>query len=268
MGLISSIKKAASKVKEVAKVVATKVINDAGSRGPLGTKITPDAKIRAPTPQEAKKEAKETIRNVALGGAGLVIAANPSAAASAAKSLIPKSTAGKVAAGALALPTATLIASNPTVVIKGLTGVANVEKNLIKIAGNPTKESLKELVTENPVIVGGAVAAGALLGLKAGLPAISSLINTQAIKENTEAVQTSQGTVLPSAVAAPIPITPATQTVQATKLSDPNKTTKRRRSKPQRSIINQRVNVLVSNKSSSTGIRQTKKYLNREVLIR
>jgi hypothetical protein len=63
----------------------------------------------------------------------------------------------------------------------------------------------------------------------------------------------------------PKAITPETQVVSA------GGSTKKRRSKPRYTkktpSVNQRVNVIVSSRSSSVGIKQTKKYLNREMLF-
>ncbi len=270
MGLISSIKKAASKVKEVAKTVGTALIKDQQRLSPI--KVDSGG-LRLPTTQEFKQQTKQTATSVILGGAAVAAAANPVAAASLAskvvKSIIPKSTLGKVAASALVLPAAASIISNPQTVKKGASGVFNVEKNLIKVGRNPTGENIKELITENPIIVGAAAGAAALIGLKGASGAIASLVNTKAIKENTQvtqAAQTTQGKVLPAEVAAPVPVTPATQTIEATKLSDPTKSTKRRKSKRREAVINNRVNVLISNRNNNTGIRATKRIIKRDVL--
>lgn len=190
--------------------------------------------------------------------------------------------ANPVKTAIIALPVAGAIAAQPGKTIQAIastpTGLVNVGKNVANLAAEPSVENAKTLVTENPVIVGSAAAAAAIGIGKTLIPAIATATQTSAIKEQTKAIENATSSInapVPVA-AAPVasiptapqtPITPATQPLIASAGSGTSTSKRKKRSsKAVMAPINQKVNVIVNNRSSSIGIRQTKKYLNREVL--
>lgn len=198
-----------------------------------------------------------------------------SSAIKASPALIPTTTKGKVIAAVVTPVAIGATIKQPEKVAQAIvstpSGLVNVGGNIANLAANPSIENVKTLVSENPVLVGGAVATAAAIGVKGILPAIATTTQTQAIKEQTKAIEaTTQGLIvqstpekdiisIPAQNNAPIPQTPQTQTIKATT------TTKRKRRKTKQIMpnISQRVNVLVNNDNR----RATKNYIKREVLI-
>jgi hypothetical protein len=201
----------------------------------------------------------------------------------AAASLIPKTVVGKVA-GAIAVPYVTgAIISQPSkalnLALETPIHIAIGGGDTADLIANPTKEGAIQFLKDHPYLTA-ATAAVALAAAGYGSLGLASIIsnyfNTKAVKENTEATLGGQGglpTTLPdnsnnqgSPLSSDVPITPSTTTVNPSKTAG----TKRNKSKPKAKPmgnISQRVNVIVSNKNSSVGIRATKRYLNREVLM-
>lgn len=214
-----------------------------------------------------------------VGGAAVGAAAKAGTlGATAAKVLIPATTKGKIIAAVAAPVVIGAVANQPLKAAEAIAktpgALANVGGNIANLAANPTLEGAKNLVKENPVIVGGAAAVAAVLGAKALLPAIATTRQTAAIEEQTQAIEAATGSIsvtdksgemgkvyTPETTAA----TPKTETVK-----EGGTTTPRRRKKsvskavPQN--ISQRVNVVVANRAISTGVRQTHKYLNARLL--
>jgi hypothetical protein len=209
-------------------------------------------------------------------GAGAVAKGGTATLVNAAKALIPGSTKGKVIA-AIAAPVVIGAAINqPAKVAQAAlntpASLANFGGNAANLLANPSLANAKTLVTENPLIstlVGGAAVAtiGGGVGLAANT--VATYLNSKATKENTlgtdggSIVATESQMLAPEMAASNTPITAQTETVSQ---GIPRK--KSRKKKVSRSIpsINQKVNVIVSNKSSSVGIRSSKKYLNRQLL--
>jgi len=144
--------------------------------------------------------------------------------------------------------------------------------NLFELGQDPSVSKLLTTVKENPLW--SAVSAGIpLLGLGAGVPLAINMATDkdkkkviketlpEPVTDNLPLTGTGEGkTPSPS----PVPVTPVTKTVEAKQGG-----TKRRvrgKSKRGEPVINQKVNVIVSNRSSSVGIKSSRKYLNREVL--
>jgi len=270
MGLLSSIKNVAVKAVSVVKSI-------------IGTSILPSVGISGVSAAKAvvKEPVKEITRAVAVSAA-VSAAAAPAVAASVASKIIPKSTVGKVAAVALAVPAATAVVSNPSVISKVVGGVINVESNLIKTAASDKQNigsNLKELVTENPIIVGSAVAAAAIFGVKSALPTITGLLTSEKIEEQTEAIEaqtavikeigaggaggagTTGSLVSEKAISTneEMPLTTETTTIQTGKK-------KRRKAKAKQSMpsMKQSLNVLINNRNSTQRI--NKNYIKRELL--
>lgn len=210
-------------------------------------------------------------------GAGVLATSTAAGLRSIGAAIIPTSTTNKVIFGALALPAGVAVFKNPAVVTNTLTGVINVESNLIKTAAsdNPNElvTNLKGLVTENPFIVGGATVLGAFGLGKSILPAVVGLVSSERISDQTKAIEdqtkaierTGTNTItketiviykdkpLPTDDSAPI--TPQTTTVTSGK-----RKTRKRIAKPTLNI-NQRVNVIVGVRNSAK--RTTKNYISK-----
>lgn len=181
------------------------------------------------------------------------------------------------------------VASSPKLqssIVNAPTSLTNFGSNIGQLINEPSVEKAKELVKENPLLAAGTAAAGvSAVGLgTAGI--VSSVLNTQSIREQTETIkETSKSlpaastsletpkTTPSAAVATPTapqtPITPETKPLIATAGSGGTTTSKRKKRtsiKPTNQNIRQNVNVIVSNRSNSTGMKQTAKYIKREVL--
>jgi hypothetical protein len=227
--------------------------------------------------QPLPKQITETVVQTAVYasavlGAGAVAAKG---VAGTAASLIPETLKGKVIAAVAAPVVLGAVISKPLETLGAVaelpSGLANVGANIAGLVTDPSIASAKTLITENPLIVGTAAAAAAILGAKAILPAIVGAKQIEAIQEQTEAIKEAGGkpvvietgeTIAPTA-----PITPKTERVVTTAAKT---STKKRKSslKAPTQNISQRVNVLVANRANSTGMRQTHRYLNKELLIR
>lgn len=190
-----------------------------------------------------------------------------------AAALIPATTKGKVVA-AIATPiVAGAVIKQPAasikLVSKAPSELAQFGADVSTFATNPSLESAKQIIKESPVISAGAgllLAGGAIKTLA---PAIATARQTEAIQEQTQAMkaekQFSIMPVTPTAQIKEIPATSTTPTPQVAETKTISKETpikKRRKAQVKQKPIsmNQRVNVIVSNNSS------TKKYLNRIVL--
>lgn len=234
---------------------------------------------------------KEQVKDIVVGTAGLAAATITAgtttgriAALKAAKSVVPKSTTGKIVA-AVAVPAAVgAVVRQPEAVTKA---VVNAPVELGKFGGdvadfaaNPSISSAKQIVTESPVI-STALAAGAVIAAgKTAAPVIGGLIQKEAVEEQTKALEkaietplptqspslTNTGTTTAPAVAPQTPLTPQTKPLIATAGSSTSTRKKRRSKRPSSPSVRQSVNIVVSNRASSTGIRSTKRLINKEVL--
>jgi hypothetical protein len=218
-----------------------------------------------------QEQVLNTVVNTGIA-AGAVLTAGTSVGRTAVIALLPKTPLGVVAAVPAALVGGSFIFNEPEtakdLAIDTTTGLINVGKNLGELVKEPTLENFKELVTDNPVLIGGAALAIGGAAAIAGAGIVSNILNREAVKENTEAILNSNNNNLPltqtkkvDALAPILPITPQTQTLTKTT------TTKRKKKKINPPMnISQKVNVMVNNKNSSVGIRVPQKYLNRQAL--
>jgi len=223
------------------------------------------------------KQITETVVNTIVA-AGAVVGIGAAATAGiggTVAALTPTTVKGGIVAALVAPVAIGAIISRPSETLGAIaelpSGLANVGGNIAELATDPSLAHAKELITENPVIVGAAAAAAAILGAKAILPAIVGAKQIEAVQEQTEAIREAGGkpttiqtgdTILPTA-----PVTPKTERVVTTAPSKTSAKRKKRTSEAAKQNISQRVNVIVANKSTSTGVRQTHKYLNRELLV-
>lgn len=251
---------------------AVKALEQKSFAQPLSTQIT----------KTVVATAGYAAATLAAGGAAAAIAEK--GIVGAATALIPATTKGKVIAAVAAPISLGAIISQPEktlgAVASAPSALANFGGNVATLVAEPSVENLKNLVKENPVIstlAGAGVIATVGGGVGLAANTLATFTNSQATRANTAAgtgdiasspVQTN---LVPAtsqekqlyAMGAEKPITPATETISAGK----TQYRARRRKKTPSANVNQRVNVIVSNKSISTGIRATKKYLNREVLF-
>ena len=246
-------------------------------------KVYENTLAKVPFIPEAKSFVEKNPEIVAVPlTAGLAVGATATKAAASKvvtsiPSLLPTTTKGKIVAAAATPVVIGATISQPSKVAQAVVdtpkGLFNVGGNLGNLVAEPSIKNVKTLVTENPVIVGGAIAAAAAVGAKGIIPAIATARQTEAIQEQTKAIQsvsppgllvesTKEKDILtlpPATNITPIPQTPQTKTISPT-------TTRRKKRKSVKTLpqnITQKVNVLVNNDNR----RATKNYINREVLI-
>lgn len=284
MGLLSSIGKGIAKVLDVTTVALAHPIQTATAV--VSKKSTVQDVVTAHFAQPLKEQIKDIVVGTAgiaatvVGGAAIGTAAKAGtllpAAGAAAKSLIPSTAKGKVVAAVAAPIVVGAVAKEPVKSVKAAISapseLAQFGGDVATFAANPSVATAKEIIKESPVIsaaVGAAVVGGAALKI---LPAVATARQTEAIQEQTKAIEQATGGItvidksgefksLPAAENnAPIPQTPQTQKVSST-------TVKKRARRAKKAVVpsvNQRVNVIVANRNTSTGM---KNYLKREVLL-
>jgi len=128
---------------------------------------------------------------IAATGAGLAVAAVPAAAAvSVAKSAgssIAKTAAANPIKTAIAVPIAIgVLSSDPTAPIKATGQLAQFGSDIGSFTKDPSLESGKEIISNSPLISTALATAGLVTVGKGVLPAIASIENTRAIRENTD----------------------------------------------------------------------------------
>jgi hypothetical protein len=228
------------------------------------------------------------IAGTAVAAAGAAVAASSSATAIATK-LIPTTTKGKVIAAVATPVAAGAIIEKPKETTKAIislpSNLANVGANIADLATDPSLSNAVDLVKENPVIVGGAVAAAGTAAIVGVSNLVSGTLTRREMREQTAAFEEQaqaakeqvkilqNATTLPtttnqvqsipattgSSPAAASPVLPQTQTITATTGSSSTKRKKSSR-KPLQSKISQSVRVNVIGVSSAN--RTYKKYLN------
>ena len=215
---------------------------------------------------------------------GITAVSNPQVVSTVAKSLVPTTIKGKIAASvAVPIVTGALI-QQPA---KTIGAAADLPGNLAQFGGNvanfiadPSLSGAKQIFQENPLIAGGAIATALTATGLAIIPAIASIRQTEAINKQTEALTFGQNVAAAydqnllaeqkkkeiqssvktagggAAAAAPVPVLPQTQVLTPT-------TTHHHHRKPVKQQINrisQRVNVLVGNKTFIKGTSQRSYY--------
>lgn len=286
MGLLKTIGKGIAKALDVTTVSIAHPIKTATAV--VSKKSTVQDVVTAHFAQPLKKQVTDIVLGTAgiastiVGGAAIGGAAKAGTlapkVATAAKALIPTTTKGKVIAAVAAPIVVGAVAKEP---VKSAQAVAKAPSELAQFGGdvatfaaNPSLTTAKEIVKESPVI--SAVAAAGILGGAATkiLPAIATTQQTKAIEQQTKAIEaatsnvTTGGQAIVTTPLAPqTPITPETKPLIATAGSKPSTKRKKRSSKAVTQPIKQSVNVIVANRASSTGLRATKRIINREVLM-
>jgi len=284
MGLLSSIVSTAKKV--VTAVAPTKeklnnVVNVLSqSLNPL-SKVKPTVNLSVAKIPIVGTAVKTLVEHPFISAAAVAtpvaIVKSPPVAAAAttvAKSLIPKSSIGKIATVAAVPVVAGAVIKQPDKVILAAistpSALANFGGNVATLIVDPSIDNAKKVIKENPIITT-AVGAAAVAAVGIGTAnVLSNIANTQAIKENTasklptntlipstpnisqnsQAVTSAVPTISGSAVAAsPVPVTPETKPLIAT-AGGSNSLSKRKRRKLSKNMpsMRQTVNVAVGNR--------------------
>lgn len=219
------------------------------------------------------------------------------------KSTIGKVAAGAVAFTAAPIIVANVQKSPETAdkILNVPQNALDLQKDLYQGAKEPSLEVATQFLKEHPYFSSAAALTGlAALGFGAtkALSIYTTWQNTQAMQEGTKELikekETQNKTPTPAPIpatpsitpiaaapaaapslnstvpaAASAPTTPPTPQTQVVRVGGSSTSTKRKKrsSKAVMPSVRQSVNVIVQNRSSSTGIRQSKRYLNKELLI-
>lgn len=291
MGLLSnigkSIRKTISNIKAssvilkspVAKVLNVTTVAIAHPVQTIKAVVSPKTTVKKVIRKHFSKPLKEQIKDIALGTVGIgttvvggAITATAAKAGTLLPALIPTTLKGKVIAGLAAPVIIGAVAKEP---LGALEAIASAPSQLGQFGGDvgsfivePSFAAAKKIVTKSPILsaAAGALAVGGLV--KGVAPMISGVLQKEAIQEQTKAIREAGGKIPTTAPTAPTaPITPATERLVTTAVTKSSTKRKRRSIKVPTQNISQRVNVVVANKSTSTGLRTTNKYLKRELLI-
>jgi len=287
MGILSSIGKGIAKVLDTTTVAIAHPVKTLTAI--VSPKTTVNDLITEHFSQPLSKQITQTVygtvgiaATVATAGAsgllGKAAAASKPAqiAATAVKSLIPTTKKGALTAAVVAPIAISAAVSNPKAVVEAPSKVLNFQTNVGELLANPSLEKAKETFKDNPLISTAVLGAGAV-AVGAGVGGVvASVMNTQAIKEQTKTIKENN-----TPIVLPLPTSPNTSGVNVTEIKPAqpatiaqtktiSATTPKTRKKAPRTKkgyqgnVIQRVNVIVSNKSSSTGIRGAR-YLNERV---
>jgi hypothetical protein len=241
------------------------------------SKSTVEANVSNPT----MKTALETVSNHPYVTAGVIaggytLATKPAIAAATGKALIPTTTKGKIIAAVAAPVVIGAVSKAPVqfakAAIEAPSQLGEFGSGIAQLATKPSLASAKELFKGSPILTTATLAAGAVIAGKGIFPAIATARQTEAIQEQTAAIEAATGVALPtekanyttSPIGVPssptVPVTPQTQTVAATGIRKARKKSKKERFFPS---VSQKVNVLVSNRNRSS---ITKSLIKKEML--
>lgn len=150
------------------------------------------------------------------------------------------------------------VVREPKTITRSVGGAANFESNLYQASRDPSKQNIKDIFLENPVISTGVAALG-LLAVGGGVAgAIATARNTAAINENTQSMIGSVPSVPGSSAPLPVevitsddesgpsstPLTPQTQVLGREVTGSGNRSRRSPRKKAAASSSNVRVNIL------------------------
>lgn len=168
------------------------------------------------------------------------------------------------------------VVSNPGGAVKTAKKAAGVTQDLSNFGGNLASiDSFEDVVTtakENPVLSAGVIAATGLV-VKGGVNAVTTVLNTQAVKENTETAKKSAESVLktdaeiPNSLSLPstkevipsnVPLTPATQVLGKEVAARTSNKTSRTRTSTKAAPQSQSLRITINNQGRTINT----KYLN------
>lgn len=241
-------------------------------------KESPKVALEKAKTQSLEKQTGKVLLNTGTVAAAVLTggtAAGRAAVVSVAKSLVPKTTTGKVVA-ALAAPAAvSAVVSNPKIIseVAKLPGKsAAFGSDVGTFTKEPTLENALNIVKENPlistIVAGGAIAAGAG-ALVTGVGALENIKTRESVQELTNTLTNQLPTTAENKTVSTTqtPFSPTTAITPATAPLPKTQTTgvRRLKRKSMRSpvSVNQKVNVIVQNKNTATG---NKNYLKRSIL--
>lgn len=292
MGFLSSLGKGISKALDYISAPLAAPITTFTKGISAGAAQVKETREKIAATGDIKLAAKTTATIIASTAvaAGAVLAAAPaastgaagaavrSAVVSTAKAAIPTTTKGKIIAAVAAPVVIGAVVREPaaaaSAVSKAPSALANIGGNIAEFAVNPSLETAKQIVKENPVLAVGGLVAGVGAAGVAVAPAISGYLTREELEKQTAAferqanaaeaalgqggvsvVDKSQGYFdTPASNNAPIPQTPATETLK----TGTTTTRKRRKTTKQPMNISQKVNIAIQNRTGNS----TKRYLN------
>lgn len=289
--IVSTVKSGAAKVLDTLTIAFAHPIQTATAI--VSKKSTLEDVKTAHFSQSLPEQIKDTVLGTAgiattiVGAAAVTTAAKAgvlaSSAVAAAKNLIPSTTKGKVIA-AVATPIAVgAIVKEPVSSVKTIVSapgeLAQFGGDVATFVKEPSVENAKQIVKESPVISGVLGGVGVAALSKGLAPAVGAYLQKEAAEEQTEAIKEQtqviketaimggSGPKTPIAATTPVapqtPITPETKPLIATAGSRVSTSKRKTTKKTPSQTIRQSVNVLVSNRSNSVGM---KRYINRRVL--
>lgn len=274
MGILSSIGKGLKKALDV---------NLAVFAAPVTT-LTKGAKAGiAKVEKQSATERTLRILGTTAAAAGTVLgagtAAGRAAVSAAAKkvgsALVPRTPKGVITAAVATPVIAGAVARRPKEVAKTVAKapgeLAKFGGDLAELGADPSLETAKELIKESPLLTAGAglIISGAAVGTAARVaaPIVGGAISRANQKSEVVVKESAASAAQVAPVAAPVsqatvgaaaptaPVTPQTKTVTKT----PSKKRRKRRTATKKRSVNQRVNIVISNKT--TGQRVTNKYI-------
>lgn len=274
MGLLSAITKVAkTAVNVVAGGIINFVKNPSLKNAPaaafdVATTVIPVGKVAKPIASVAKTPVAKSLISSAVKATSSVV----KKASSVVKAIIPTTTKGKITAGIITPIVAGAVIGQPK---ETLSTAINAPKELFNFGGdvanfavNPSIANAKEVIAESPLISSAVALTGAGL-LTRGLGGLTTaVIAKEVIGDNQIPVGASPETAqqsgflvtdksdLINTISAPSPVTPQTNNLNT---SSQNRRTSKRRKKVSPLSVNQRVNVIVSQ-------RQNERYLNKIVV--
>lgn len=229
------------------------------------------------TAEEASKTTAGKVLGTAIAGTATALTAAAAGAGSIGAGIVKIATTivkhPVKSAGTALVATTVLQSTKATKVVTELPEqTAKLTTNVAELIDDPSLSKVKDVITESPVaatIVAGVTA----LGLGSGITeTVAKIMNTQATRENTLAIQSAPSEVLPSSnVGGTAPQQQIVkETIKSTESSAPTtpavvSLTKKKRKSTKKRYDPMRTSIKIININDN---RQTKKYLNRAMLIR
>jgi len=138
--------------------------------------------------------AVSNVGKLAISKAGSLLGAGSKAVAKSATSQIAASPIkSTLIAGTVGVAGVSAIKANPKIVTegipKGVSGISQVGTNIGKFTKDPSADSAKKIFSDNPIIVGGLLAGGAIAAGKGISSLAASAANTAAIREQTDTLK-------------------------------------------------------------------------------